>query len=312
MTETTRPKKLQPGARIGVVSPSYWLESERWDRAAKTFASRGYELVPGDMSQQQDYRFAGAPEQRAAEIMGMFSDPSIDAIICARGGYGANRVAPLLDYDLIRSHPKIFMGFSDITGLLTSLSQRTGLVTFHGPMLSTFGEDALGYNLDTLEAVLSGKADVRIASAPACRARVLRPGKATGALWGGNLSLVNERLGTRDQIDTRGRILLLEEVGEKIHVIDRMLQHLKSCGCLDGIAGLIIGELLEINEGDTPFGKSTDEIVLETCAGTDFPIISNFPCGHGDCQATLPVGHEIELDARSDDPFLCLPTSPVK
>ena len=134
---------------------------------------------------------------------------------------------------------------------------------------------------------------------------------ARGALWGGNLSLVIERLGTKDQIDTRGAILFLEEIDEKLYAFDRMMLHLKNSGSLDHINGLVLGEMLEMGDTEIPFGKNIDEIVLDVCSGLDIPIISNFPCGHGDYQATLPVSHEVEIHAQDEDPYILIPESPV-
>ena len=311
MIEQIKPRRLERGHRIGIVSPSYWMDDAQWVCAQTLFEQRGYELVPGQTQGLRDFRYAGSPEQRARDIMAMFRDPTIDAIICARGGYGVNRVLPLLDFEDIRSHPKIFVGYSDITALLLSFAQNCGLTAFHGPMLSSCGRPCDEYNFQTLEAVLSGRSDIRIAGTPGCRPRVLRAGKATGQLWGGNLSLIIERLGTRDQIDARGRILFIEEIGEKLHAFDRMLLHLRACGKFDQVAGLIVGELVEMDEGETPFGKSTDDIVLDVFGDLDIPIVSNFPCGHGHCQATIPVAHEAELRAEADEAWIHLPTSPV-
>ena len=130
-------------------------------------------------------------------------------------------------------------------------------------------------------------------------------------MWGGNLTLVIERLGTADQIDTSGSILLLEDIDEKLYAFERMMLHLKRSGSLDHIRGLVIGEMLEMGDSKTPFGKTTDEIVLDICADLDIPIISNFPCGHGDYQATLPIAHEIEVHSGDDDSFILIPESPV-
>ena len=306
-----KPKRLERGARIGVVSPSYWIEAERLQRAIGVFEDLGYELVPGKSTALKQYKFAGTARERAGDIMAMFRDPSIDAIICARGGYGGNRVLPLLDYDLIRANPKIFIGFSDVTGFLSSMAQQSGLVTFHGPMLTTFGRETEPYNLETLQQVLSGADGVRIDSTPGCPARVLRPGVARGALWGGNLSLVEERLGTAGQLDTRGAILFLEEIDERLHSFDRMMLHLRESGSLDHIKGLVLGEMLEMSDTTEPFGKNTDEIVLDVCDGLDFPVIANFPCGHGRFQATLPVSHEVELHAGEGDACILIPEAPV-
>lgn len=311
MKEQIKPRKLKTGARIGIVNPAYWLEADRLQRAVKVFEELGYEVVLGKSTGLQQHQCAGSPVQRAEDIMAMFEDPSIDAIICARGGYGGNRVLPLLDYEIIRANPKIFVGYSDITGLLTSIAQKSGLVTFHGPMLSSYGKHTIQYNLDMFRQVLSGQRDIKIMSTPDCQARCLKPGRASGPLWGGNLTLVMERLATRDQIDTAGSILLLEDIDEKLYAFERMLLHLKRAGGLDRIKGLVIGELLEIADSKTPFGKTTDEIVLDVCGDLDIPIISNFPCGHGDYQATLPISHEVEIHAEAINPYILIPESPV-
>jgi muramoyltetrapeptide carboxypeptidase len=311
MAQRTRPAKLHPGARIGVVAPCYWMEDEPFRRAVGVFEGLGYEVVPGESTRLREHRFAGTPEQRAADIMAMFEDPAIDAIVCARGGYGGNRVLPLLDYESIARHPKIFVGYSDVTGYLTSIAQRAGLVTFHGPMLSTFGKRTEAYNLDVFQRVLSGADAVRIDAAAACPGRTLRPGHARGELWGGNLTLVVERLATAGQVDARGAILLLEDVDEQLYAFERMLLHLRNAGTLDGIRGLVVGELLEMGDKEVPFGKDADAIVLDVCGDLDIPIVTHFPCGHGACQATLPIGHEIELHADADAPYLVIPRSPV-
>lgn len=306
-----KPKRLAAGDTIGIVSPAYWLEPERLQRATGVFETLGYDIVLGDSTQLKQDKCAGSPGQRAADIMAMFENPSIDAIICARGGYGGNRVLPLLDYDVIRDNPKIFVGYSDITGFLASMAVKSGLVTFHGPMLSTFGRQTISYNIDTLQRVLSGEPRIDVRSTPACPARTLRPGHAAGPLWGGNLVLLVERLGTPDQVDLDGAILFIEDIGEYLYKLDRMLLHLKRSGSFDGLRGLVIGEMLEMEDTDEPFGKDTDEIVLDICGDLGIPIISNFPCGHGDYQATLPVAHNVELHATDEDPYILIPEPAV-
>ncbi len=311
MVGQTKPRKLTSGARIGIVNPAYWLQPERQQRAARVFEEQGYELVPGKSTELRKDTYAGTPEERATDIMAMFSDASIDAIICARGGYGGNRVLPLLDYGIIRANPKIFVGYSDTTGSLTSIAQRSGLITFHGPMLTTFGKQTIAYNLASLQNILSGRADIEIRSPAECKARTLRQGKAEGPLWGGNLTLVNARLGTPLQINTAGAILFLEDIGEDLYKFDRMMLHLRESGSLDHIKGLIIGEMLDMSDSEVPFGKNVDEIVMDVCGDLDIPVISNFPCGHGDYQVTLPISHAIELHALDEDPFIRIPESPV-
>ena len=133
-----KPKRLKSQSTIGIISPSYWIDENILKQTSKIFTTRNYKLVYGKSIYTKDGPFAGSPELRADDIHEMFLDPSIDAILCARGGYGANKVIPLLDYELIKKHPKIFMGYSDITAYLISITQRTELVTFHGPMLASY------------------------------------------------------------------------------------------------------------------------------------------------------------------------------
>jgi muramoyltetrapeptide carboxypeptidase len=312
MTDWIKPKKLQSGARIGIVSPSYWLESERLKQAGVFLESLGFEVVLGKSTQLHEDKFAGSPEARATDIMAMFQRQDIDAIFCARGGYGANRLLDKLDYQVIRDNPKIFMGYSDITGLLSSIAQRAGLVCFHGPMLSSFTDGVSDYVRTNFLRLLSGEENLVIDSPTGCRAQCLRAGRAEGELWGGNLSLIIERLGTADQINLDNKLLFIEEVGERFHVFDRMMYHLKHSGSLDNIVGLVVGEMTEMLDSEPRYGKSLDEIVMEHCGDLNIPVISNFPCGHGEYIATLPVGHKVRLEANSDNSHLLITGSPVQ
>ena len=306
------PPGLKPNATIGVVSPSSWLNESDLKTAVSVFENKGYKLVLGESVFLKEFTYAGTPQQRADDINNMFANPDIDAIICARGGYGANRVLPLLDYDLIQANPKIFMGYSDLTAFLTSITQKTGLITFHGPMLTTFKKGMVNYNFDLMENILFGSKSVTIQSPSELPACILKPGKAKGPLWGGNMCLLVNRLGTPDQLNTAGAILFIEDIDEYLYAFDRMLVHMKKAGMFENIKGLIIGELVDMKDYDDPFGKSTNEIVMDVCGDLDIPIISNFPCGHGIYQATLPISIPVQLDANSDSPSLTFLESPVK
>jgi len=307
-----KPSALKPNATIGIVSPSSWLNEPDLKTAVSVFENKGYKLVLGESVFLKEFTYAGTPQERADDINNMFANPDIDAIICARGGYGANRVLPLLDYDLIQENPKIFMGYSDITAFLISITQKTGLVTFHGPMLTTFKKGMVNYNFDLMNNILVGSESVTIQSPSGLPACILKPGKAKGPLWGGNMCLLVNRLGTPDQLNTAGAILFIEDIDEYLYAFDRMLVHMKKAGMFENIKGLIIGELVEMKDYDDPFGKSTDEIVMDVCGDLDIPIISNFPCGHGIYQATLPISIPVQLDANSDSPSLTFLESPVK
>ena len=307
-----KPSALKPNATIGIVSPSSWLNEPDLKTAVSVFENKGYKLFLGESVFLKEFTYAGTPQERADDINNMFANPDIDAIICTRGGYGANRVLPLLDYDLIKANPKIFVGFSDITAFLTSITQKTGLVTFHGPMLSSFKKGVLEFNFDLLENVLFGNESVALHPPSKLPMRILNSSKAEGPLWGGNMCLLINRLGTPDQLDTDGAILFIEDIDEYLYAFDRMLVHMKKAGMFENIKGLIIGELVDMKDYDDPFGKSTDEIVMDVCGNLDIPIISNFPCGHGIYQATLPISIPVQLDANSDSPSLTFLESPIK
>ena len=296
---------LKPGCRIGVVSPSYWLKKQYMEKTSKFFQDKGYTMVMGNSNSMRWGPFAGTPQERADDIHHMFSNPKIEAIICARGGYGANRVLPLLDYNLIRDNPKIFMGYSDITAYLTSITQKTGLVTFHGPMMVSYKKGFVNYNFQTMERILNGTPDFKIESPDSLPARILKPGIAMGPLWGGNMTLLINRLGTSDALGTDGVILFLEDLDEYLYSFERMLVQMRTAGMLDNIAGLIIGELHEFKDQDVAFERNTDEIVMDICGDLEIPIVSNFPCGHGTYQATLPISIPVELYAKQQ-PYLTL------
>ena len=294
-----KPKRLYPRSTIGVISPSYWIDKHILEQASKIFTDRNYKLVFGKSIHSKNGQFAGNAKIRAEDIHTMFLDSRIDAIVCARGGYGANKVIPLLDYELIKNNPKIFMGYSDITAYLLSITQRTKLITFHGPMLTTYKNGFEEYSYNQMINILSGKKKIDLLSSNKMKPHILKKGTAAGSLWGGNLTLVINRLGTNDQINTKNSILFLEDINEYYYSFERMLIHLQKAGVFDNITGLIVGELINMKDEDVPFGKSTDDIVMDICGKKDFPIVTNFPCGHGTHQTTLPISLPVELQAGS-------------
>ena len=299
-----KPKKLNPKSRIGIVSPSYWLDKNDLKQSVKYFSNSGYKIEIGRSNYLKDGPFAGTAQERADDINEMFSDPDIDAIFCARGGYGANKVLPLIDYENIRSNPKIFLGYSDITAYLTSITQKTDLITFHGPMLSSFRKEFVQYNYESMMNMLESSSKVTISYPENASPRILRPGICKGKVWGGNLTLIANRLGTADYLKTSGIVLFLEDVDEYLYSFERMLIHLHDAGVFRKIKGLIIGELHDFKDQDVPFGKSTDEIIMDVCGHLDIPIITNFPCGHGKYQCTIPISVQVELNALKNKPYI--------
>jgi len=306
-----KPPRLKSGATIGIVSPSYHINEDVYERTSKIFTERGYKIIEGKSVKLNDNLYSGTPQERANDINEMFANPNVYAIICARGGYGANRVLPLLDYEVVKQNPKIFMGYSDITAFLTSMAQNSGIVTFHGPMLVTYKNGFIEYNYNNFINCLSGDSPIKIEPPNDLQPRILKSGIAEGPLWGGNLCLLLNRLGTPDQLNTDGAILFIEDIGEQHYRFDRMMVQMHNAGMFDNIKGLIIGELVDMENTDPPFGRTTDEIVMDVCGNLDIPIITNFPCGHGKYQATLPISIPVELDANSESPILTILESPV-
>jgi len=202
-----------------------------------------------------------------------------------------------LNYDLIKENPKIFIGYSDVTAYLTSITQKTEIITFHGPMLVSYKHGFIEYNFDQMMKVLTSTENIVINPPAEFDPHILKKGTAKGPLWGGNLSLVMNRLGTDGQINTTGCILFLEDLDEYLYSFERMLVHLQTAGAFNNINGLIIGELIDMKDQEISFGKSTDDIIMEICGTLDIPIVTNFPCGHGKYQATLPISLPVELCA---------------
>ena len=299
-----KPKELKPDSTIGIISPSYWLDEKVLKQTSKHFTDLGYKIILGSSNFLRNGPFAGTPQDRAKDIHEMFKNPKVDAIICARGGYGANKVLPLLDYDLIKNNPKIFLGYSDITAFLLSISQKTELITFHGPMLSSFEENFIDYNYLSMLKVLQQNNKRKIFSSPTSPVKVLKSGIGRGRMWGGNMTLLINRLGTSNTLFTENIILFLEDVNEYLYSFERNLIQMYESKMLNNINGLIIGELYNFKDEPIPFNKNTDEIVMDICNKLDIPIISNFPCGHGKYQCTIPISVPVELNATSSKPYI--------
>jgi len=251
--------------------------------------SRGFRVrEAAHLYDRHDY-LAGHDEARLSDLHAMFLDSEVAAVFCARGGYGSLRLLERLDYDLIRQHPKIIVGYSDITALLMAVYKMTGLVVFHGPMVQ--GLCAISdSSLEGLFKILSSEEPV---SFDLMGGTPLLTGSAEGPLLGGNLSLLCHLVGTRYLPSLKGAILFVEDRGEPLYRIDRMLTHLSLAGQLNTIAGLIAGEFVDC--GDT---SQTDRLLMATASKLDIPLVTGFPAGHGQNNLTLPLGMPAHLDTR--------------
>jgi len=248
----------------------------------------GFEpVVPEGVFEENGY-LAGSDEHRADQLHRLFADPSIQAIICARGGYGSLRLLASLDFGLIRSNPKVFVGFSDISTLLSAITQQCGLVTFHGPMVTTLA----GAGSQTRKSFVSAlSADDHMIVEPD-RGVTLRAGSGTGPAAGGNLTTLCHLVGTPFQPVWRGHILFIEDRGEALYRVDRMLTQLKLAGCLDGLSGLMLGSFKDCGDIDGIY-----RLVMDLFDAEGLPIAAGFDIGHQSPNCTLPLGVTATLDA---------------
>jgi len=292
---------LKPHDLVGIVAPAGpLLDNGVLDKGLQTLHTLGFRTTVGRHALAASGYLAGADAQRAADLMEMFSRPEVGAIICLRGGYGTMRLLNDIDYDLIRKNPKILVGFSDITGLHLAIRKRCGLVTFHGPMVSTdFGKQLSTFTREQFLKVLTAGAGLRPIINPPDGPRpvTVTPGRARGELVGGNLTLVTALLGTPFEIETQGRILFLEEVAENPYRLDRMLSQLRLAGKLTAAAGVIFGECEECGSGPGGRDSSVAHVLKDRLGDLGLPCFYGLAIGHGTHRATLPLGVTATMDA---------------
>jgi len=231
---------------------------------------------------------AGGDESRAAVLNYLFSDSRVKAIVCARGGFGSIRILPLLDYDIICKNPKIFAGYSDASALLSFLYEKCSLVTFHGPMVTTLSEASKRTRL-AMFSTLTSRSDFEIKLKKGVS---IKTGITSGALLGGNLATLCHLIGTSFLPSYRGHILFIEERGEALYRIDRMLTQMKLAGCFDGLAGLLLGSFTDCGPA-----KEIYKVVTRVFGEMDIPILAGFDGGHGKENITIPLGIETTIDA---------------
>ena len=287
-----KPPALRPGDRVGIVAPASPVERAAFEAGCARLRRLGYEPVFSPSIFDCDLFFAGSVERRARELEEMFEREDVKAILCARGGYGCNYLLGKLNADKIRKHPKIFIGYSDITTLHTWILDQIGLITFHGPMLAKdFASDS-GVDQSSWQAAASGvsnwKAETR-------GVRALVPGETEGTLYGGCLSLLAASLGTPNEIKTEGTILFLEDVNAKPFQIDRMLMQLRLAGKFKNIRGIIFGEMLDcIQPGKKSY--SLEEVLRRALSDLKIPIAFGLRSGHvSQANITLPLGVKARL-----------------
>jgi muramoyltetrapeptide carboxypeptidase len=284
------------------------LERDDLTRAAELCRALDYEPVPGRHAAARHGYLAGTDQERLADLNAALADPAVDAVWCIRGGYGVTRILDRVDYAALARRPKPVIGFSDITGLLNAVTRETGLVTFHGPMARTSMSAFNRWHFERVlgEAAAAGRLG-RIPPSPDLlvphenRIVPIREGVAEGPLAGGNLTLLQSLLGTPYMPDLAGAILFLEDIGEDLYRVDRMLAHLRLAGVLDGLAGVAIGRFTDMRRSTRDGAFGFDEVLAHYFLPLDVPIAYGFPVGHVELQWTLPVGVRARLDAGAGE-----------
>lgn len=292
-----KPPALRSGDKIGIVAPASNLKRELLEAGCAGLRAAGYEPVYSESIFDRDLYFAGSVERRARELEEMFVRDDIRAIVCARGGYGSNYLLNPIDLGKIAAHPKIFIGYSDLTSLLTWFADECNFVTFHGPMVAKDFALADGVDLVSWQSALGGDAAWEIGSDSG--AKPLVEGLAEGILYGGCLSLLVAALGTPYDIQTAGTILFIEDLAAKPYQIDRMLMQLKLAGKLNGVRGIVFGEMMDCRQSPDQ-DYTLEEVVLRVIGDLGIPVAFGLRSGHVSCaNITLPFGVRARLEVGS-------------
>jgi muramoyltetrapeptide carboxypeptidase len=293
-----KPPALQPGDTVGIVAPASNVKRADLEAGCEGLRRAGYRPCYIDSILDKDLYFAGTVQRRARELEEMFAREEVRAILCARGGYGANYLLEELDLEKIKLHPKIFVGYSDVTALLTYFSDDAGLVTFHGPMVAKDWAHADGVDLDSWQAALSGKVAWEVKVGAGSGVKGLVEGSAEGVLYGGCLSILVASLGTPYEIPIEDTILFLEDVAAKPYQIDRMLMQLKLAGKLNGVRAFIFGEMRDCWQTANQ-EYTLEEVVLRIVGELGVPVAYGVRSGHVTAgNITLPIGVRAGLTVR--------------
>ncbi|RLD29300.1 MAG: LD-carboxypeptidase [Bacteroidetes bacterium] len=294
-----QPPYLKAGDTVAIVAPSGILlnREKEINQAIELLKSWNLNMVMGKHVFSQNGHFAGIDEERASDFQKALDNPNIKAIWAARGGYGTVRILDKLDYTKFKEHPKWIIGYSDITALHNQIHNE-GFETIHALMCTSLIDEVedIKDNITSFKNALFGKPLAYIIEGSPYN----KTGTASGQLVGGNLTLLHTMLGSKTSIDTNGKILFFEEIGEYAYHIDRMLQSLKRASYFENCKGIIVGDISKVRKNTTEFGRTIEEIILDVVAEYDFPVLFNFPAGHEDDNRAMILGRTIELNVGKD------------
>lgn len=291
------PEYLKKGDTIAIAAPARKISPEEMEPALQFLQESGYQVYYDERLWAAEHQFAGSDEVRSQYIQDLLDRPDIQAIWCARGGYGSVRIIDRLDFTTFRAHPKWIIGYSDVTVFHTHINQNLGIATLHATMpVNVKGRPFDQPHLQTMIHALSGNAlRYEIPTHP-----LTHRGNFDAPVIGGNLSILYSLLGSPSDIDTAGKVLFIEDLDEYLYHIDRMMENLDRNGKLSKLAGLVVGHLSDMHDNTIPFGKSADEIVAEHCRKYDFPVIFNFPAGHLTDNRAIRMGCNMRCSIQND------------
>lgn len=285
-----QPDNLKKGDTIGIVAPARFIKQDQYTTIINIIESKGFKVLRGKSTKLEHFTFAGTDQERTSDLQQMLDHKEIKAIFCLRGGYGTIRIIDKLDFALFKKYPKWLIGFSDIT-ILHNTIHNIGVESIHGQMPLNFANRTENKGLDKLFEVLKGSSvDYSI---PAHSQN--RIGKANGEIIGGNVAILSSLVGTPFDIDTKNKVLFIEEVGEHLYRFDRLMRHLKLSGKLSKLNGLIVGGLTDMEDGNPEFIHSAEEIIYEVVKDYNYPVCYNFPAGHIKENYPLVFGREVNI-----------------
>ncbi|MFH0867594.1 MAG: LD-carboxypeptidase [Bacteroidota bacterium] len=292
------PPYLRPGDKIAVVATARKITEEELRPAIKKIAEWGFEVVLGENIYAHENQYAGSDKQRLSDFQKMFDDPSVKAIVCARGGYGTVRIVDRIDFSSFIKNPKWIIGYSDITVLHSHIHANYRIETLHSSMPLSFPVD--GTNIETLRTLKSALTGEKL-KYTINHDSLSRCGKAMGELVGGNLSLLYAMSATPSDINPSGKILFIEDLDEYLYHIDRMMFQLKRSGKLKNLAGFIVGGMTDMKDNTVPFGKTAYEIIYDAVKEYNYPVCIGFPAGHTEDNRALILGRKIRMDIKSHE-----------
>ena len=295
-----QPEYLKSGDEVAIVSPSFCIEEKKIADAVKFLENWGLRVRLGRNILKQEGPFAGSDSERLSDLQEMTMDKDIKAVFCSRGGYGVSRIIDKVDFSSLAHNPKWYIGFSDITVLHLWLSEVCGIISVHGEMPVNYN------NPEKVSDTFSSLHQALFGDYKSCvwEGEFLKSMNVTGEMTGGNLSLIYSLIGTKADIQTIGKILFIEEIGEYYYHIDRMMTSLKLAGKLDGLSALVVGGMNKIEETKVPWGRSIEATIFETVREYNYPVFFNYPAGHDSDNRAFYIGRQAQIKVKNKKAIL--------